>query len=157
MTTPQMDWQRRMSEAIDELPNTSDEEKLSLKRDLFGVNALSSVDHDYCDGCGQLTVVTDVWIDRCPTTLCQPCVLDALTAEGEQLGRRRKCCGGIDPSCDGAAVCADHGWREVERLHAELVAAHARIDVLSELLGDLLNDCDNWGIVPHTRYEEALA
>ena len=46
---------------------------------------------------------------------------------------------------------------EVERLHAELVAAHARIDVLSELLGDLLNDCDNWGIVPHTRYEEALA
>jgi len=63
----------------------------------------------------------------------------------------------FDPSCDGAAVCADHGWREVERLHAELVAAHARIDVLSELLGDLLNDCDNWGIVPHTRYEEALA
>ena len=79
MTTPQMDWQRRMSEAIDELPNTSDEEKLSLKRDLL--------DHDYCDGCGQLTVVTDVWIDRCPMTLCQPCVLDALTAEGEQLGQ----------------------------------------------------------------------
>lgn len=30
------------------------------------INAMSSVDHDYCDGCGQLTVVTDVWIDRCP-------------------------------------------------------------------------------------------
>ncbi len=26
------------------------------------INAMSSVDHDYCDGCGQLTVVTDVWI-----------------------------------------------------------------------------------------------
>lgn len=82
---------RRMSEAIDELPNTSDEEKLSLKRDLrnIGVNALSSADHDYwdCDGCGQFTVVTDVWIDRRPTTLCQPCVLDALTAEGERLGQ----------------------------------------------------------------------
>jgi hypothetical protein len=51
------------------------------------INAMSSVDHDYCDGCGQLTVVTDVWIDRCPTTLCQPCILDALTAEGEHLGQ----------------------------------------------------------------------
>lgn len=51
------------------------------------INAMSSADHDYCDGCGQFTVVTDVWIDRCPMTLCQPCVLDALTAEGEQLGQ----------------------------------------------------------------------
>lgn len=50
------------------------------------VNALSTVDHDYCDACGKCTVVTDVWIDRTPMTLCQPCVLDALTAEGEQLG-----------------------------------------------------------------------
>ena len=42
---------------------------------------------DYCDTCGKCTVVTDVWIDRTPMTLCQPCVLDALTAEGEQLGQ----------------------------------------------------------------------
>ena len=42
---------------------------------------------DHCDGCGQLTVVTDVWIDRLPVTLCQPCVLAALTAEGERLGQ----------------------------------------------------------------------
>lgn len=79
---------RRMAKVIDELPNTSDDEKTALKKDLrnIGVNALSSVDHDYCDGCGQLTVVTDVWIDRTPTTLCQPCVLAALTAEGERLG-----------------------------------------------------------------------
>jgi len=41
---------------------------------------------DHCDSCGKHTVVTDVWIGRTPTTLCQPCVLDALTAEGETLG-----------------------------------------------------------------------
>ena len=41
---------------------------------------------DHCDGCGKRTVVTDVWVDGTPTTLCQPCVLDALTAEGEHLG-----------------------------------------------------------------------
>lgn len=40
-----------------------------------------------CEGCGKRTVVTDVWIARLPVTLCQPCVLDALTAEGERLGR----------------------------------------------------------------------
>lgn len=70
------------------VPNTSDEEKAALKKDLhnIGVNALSTVDHGYCDACGKCTVVTDVWIDRTPMTLCQPCVLDALTAEGEQLG-----------------------------------------------------------------------
>lgn len=80
---------RKMANVIEELPNTSDEEKAELKRDLrnIGVNALSTADHDYCDGCGQLTVVTDVWIDRCPTTLCQSCILDALTAEGEHLGQ----------------------------------------------------------------------
>lgn len=80
---------RRMAKAIEELPNTSDEEKATLKKDLrnIGVNALSTVDHDHCDTCGKYTVVTDVWIDRTPMTLCQPCVLDALTAEGEQLGR----------------------------------------------------------------------
>lgn len=89
--------------------------------------------------------------------VCTRCGAPAVHCQCIGADGRRKCCGGIDPSCDGAAVCADHGWREVERLHAELVAAHARIDVLSELLGDLLNDCDNWGIVPHTRYEEALA
>jgi len=79
---------RKMAKVIEELPNTSDEEKAELKRDLrnIGVNALSTADHDYCDGCGNCTVVTDVWIDRCPTTLCQSCILDALTAEGEQLG-----------------------------------------------------------------------
>ena len=79
---------RRMAKVIEELPNTSDEEKATLKKDLhnIGVNALSAVDHDYCDACGKCTVVTDVWIDRTPMTLCQPCVLDALTAEGEQLG-----------------------------------------------------------------------
>lgn len=79
---------RRMAKAIEELPNTSDEEKATLKRDLsgIGVNTLSTVDHDHCDACGKCTVVTDVWIDRTPMTLCQPCVLDALTAEGEQLG-----------------------------------------------------------------------
>ena len=79
---------RRMAQAIDGLPNTSDDEKADLKRDLrnIGVNARSTVDHDHCDGCGKYTVVTDVWIDRTPMTLCQPCVLDALTAEGEQLG-----------------------------------------------------------------------
>lgn len=79
---------RRMAKVIDELPNTSDEEKATLKKELrnIGVNALSTVDHDYCDACGKCTVVTDVWIDRTPMTLCQPCVLDALTAEGEQLG-----------------------------------------------------------------------
>lgn len=89
---------RRMAEVIEELPNTSDEEKATLKKDSvgalgfggdlrnIGVNALSTVDHDYCDACGKFTVVTDVWIDRTPATLCQPCVLDALTAEGEQLG-----------------------------------------------------------------------
>lgn len=79
---------RRMAKAIEELPNTSDEEKATLKRDLhgIGVNALSTVDHDHCDACGKCTVVTDVWIDRTPMTMCQPCVLDALTAEGEQLG-----------------------------------------------------------------------
>jgi len=45
---------RKMAKAIEELPNTSDEEKAELKRDLrnIGVNALSTVDHDYCDGCG---------------------------------------------------------------------------------------------------------
>ena len=96
MTTPQSekkrkavaDAARRMAKAIDELPNTTDEEKADVKRDLhnIGVNALSTVDHDYCDGCGKCTVVTDVWIDGTPMTLCQPCVLDALTAEGEQLG-----------------------------------------------------------------------
>lgn len=43
--------------------------------------------HDVCDACGKCTVVTDVWIDRTPMTLCQPCVLDALTAEGESLGQ----------------------------------------------------------------------
>ena len=42
---------------------------------------------DNCDTCGKYTVVTDVWIDRTPMTLCQPCVLDALTAEGEHLGQ----------------------------------------------------------------------
>jgi len=42
--------------------------------------------HDFCDGCAKLTVVTTVWIDRTPRDLCQPCVLDALTAEGERLG-----------------------------------------------------------------------
>ena len=41
---------------------------------------------DHCDGCGKQTTVTDVWIDGTPTTLCQPCVLAALTAEGEHLG-----------------------------------------------------------------------
>lgn len=51
------------------------------------ITPLSTVDHDFCDGCGQHTVVTDVWIDRIPTTLCQRCVMDALTAEGECLGR----------------------------------------------------------------------
>lgn len=78
-----------MAQVIDELPNTSVEEKTMLKRDLrnIGVNALSSVDHDFCDGCGKHTVVTDVWIDRLAVTLCQPCVLDALTAEGERLGQ----------------------------------------------------------------------
>lgn len=40
-----------------------------------------------CHQCGKHTVVTDVWIDRLPVTLCQPCVLDALTAEGERLGQ----------------------------------------------------------------------
>lgn len=79
---------RRMAKTISELPNTSDEEKASLKADLvnIGVNAMSYADFDHCDGCGKRTVVTDVWIDRTPTTLCQPCVLDALTAEGEHLG-----------------------------------------------------------------------
>lgn len=51
------------------------------------INALSTVDHDHCDGCGEYTVVTVVWIDRTPMTLCQPCILDALTAEGEHLGQ----------------------------------------------------------------------
>jgi len=80
---------RRMAKVIEGLPNTSDEEKAALKKDLhnIGVNALSTVDHGYCDACGKCTVVTDVWIDRTPMTLCQPCVLDALTAEGEQLGQ----------------------------------------------------------------------
>jgi len=97
VTTPQgekkrkavADAARKMAKAIEDLPNTSDEEKAELKRDLrnIGVNALSTADHDFCDGCGQLTVVTDVWIDRLPVTLCQPCVLDALTAEGEHLGQ----------------------------------------------------------------------
>lgn len=79
---------RRMAKVISELPNTSDEEKASLKSDLvnIGVNALSYADFDLCDGCGKCTVVTDVWLDRTPTTLCQPCVLDALTADGEHLG-----------------------------------------------------------------------
>ena len=79
----------RMAKVIEELPNTSDEEKAELKRDLrnIGVNALSTADHDFCDACGKYTVVTDVWIDRTPMTLCQPCVLDALTAEGEHLGQ----------------------------------------------------------------------
>lgn len=80
---------RKMAKVIEELPNTSDEEKAELKRDLrsIGVNALSSVDHDFCDACGKHTVVTDVWIERLPVTLCQPCVLAALTAEGEHLGQ----------------------------------------------------------------------
>lgn len=42
---------------------------------------------DWCDGCGRDTTVTDVWINRTPMTLCQRCVLDALTAEGERLGQ----------------------------------------------------------------------
>ena len=50
-------------------------------------NPKTSANHDYCDACGKCTVVTDVWIDRTPMTLCQPCVLDALTAEGERLGQ----------------------------------------------------------------------
>ena len=80
---------RKMAKVIEDLPNTSDEEKAELKRDLcnIGINALSTVDHDFCDTCGKYTVVTDVWIDRTPMTLCQPCVLDALTAEGEHLGQ----------------------------------------------------------------------
>ncbi len=79
---------RKMAKVIEELPNTSDEEKAELKRDLrnIGVNALPAADHDFCDACGKCPVDTDVWIDRTPMTLCQPCVLDALTAEGEQLG-----------------------------------------------------------------------
>lgn len=78
---------RKMAKVIEELPNTSDEEKAELKRDLrnIGVNALSTADHDFCDACGKCTVVTDVWIDRTPMTLCQPCVLDALTAEGRDV------------------------------------------------------------------------
>lgn len=85
---------KRMNQVIEDLP-IPDAERQSVKSDLAAegrrrgrptINALSSVDHDYCDGCGQLAVVTDVWIDRCPMTLCQPCVLDALTAEGERLG-----------------------------------------------------------------------
>lgn len=75
---------KRIRQVIDDLP-IPDEEKQSVKSDLAAegrkgkavINALSSVDHDYCDSCGQLTVVTDVWIDRCPMTLCQPCILDA--------------------------------------------------------------------------------
>jgi|JI10StandDraft_1071094.scaffolds.fasta_scaffold331469_2 hypothetical protein len=142
---------RRMAQTISELPNTSDEEKASLKTDLVNIGVMHRVDaagvrsapcsgrhdaavcstcghgmvvhdpqltclmchevcgycgqfrdqhtdtewrscvadlnrSDHCDGCGERTVVTDVWIDRTPTTLCQPCVLDALTAEGEHLG-----------------------------------------------------------------------
>lgn len=42
---------------------------------------------DLCDSCGKHAVVTDVWIEGTPMTLCQPCVLDALTAEGESLGQ----------------------------------------------------------------------
>jgi hypothetical protein len=42
---------------------------------------------DHCDSCGKRAVVTDVWIEGTPMTLCQPCVLDALTAEGESLGQ----------------------------------------------------------------------
>lgn len=66
---------RRMAKAIDELPNISAEEKVTLKRDLrnIGVNALSTVDHDFCDACGKHAVVTDVWIAGTPATLCQPC------------------------------------------------------------------------------------
>ena len=110
MTTPQMDWldderrrlrnaairdaAKRMNQVIDNMP-IPEAEKESVRTDLEAgarkrkhvINAMSSVDHDYCDGCGQLTVVTDVWIDRCPTTLCQSCILDALTAEGEHLGQ----------------------------------------------------------------------
>lgn len=84
-----IDAARRMTKVIEDLPNTPDEEKATLKKDLhsIGVNALSSADHDFCDACGKLTVVTDVWINRLPVTLCQPCILDALTAEGESLGR----------------------------------------------------------------------
>ena len=80
---------RRMVKVIDELPNTSDEEKAVLKKDLhsIGVNALSTVDHSHCDSCGKHAVATDVWIEGTPMTLCRPCVLDALTAEGESLGQ----------------------------------------------------------------------
>lgn len=65
------------------------QQAINIVRDLrnIGVNALSTADHDFCDACGKCTVVTDVWIDRAPMTLCQPCVLDALTAEGEHLGQ----------------------------------------------------------------------
>jgi len=81
MTTPQMDW---LDDERRRLRNAAIRDAAKRKH---VINAMSSVDHDYCDGCGQLTVVTDVWIDRCPMTLCQPCVLDALTAEGEHLGQ----------------------------------------------------------------------
>lgn len=85
---------KRMGQVIDDLP-ISDAEKQSVKSDLAAegrkgkrvINALSTVDHDFCDACGQVTVVTDVWIEGTPMTLCQPCVLDALTAEGESLGQ----------------------------------------------------------------------
>lgn len=89
--------------------------------------------------------------------VCTRCGVPDVHCQCVGADGRRRCCGGIDPSCESAETCATSGWREVERLHAELAVAHDRIDELSALLGDLLNDCDNWGIVPHTRYEEALA
>ena len=73
MTTPQgekkrkavADAARKMAKVIEELPNTSDEEKAELKHDLcnIGINALSTVDHDFCDGC---PVPTDGCPGDCP-------------------------------------------------------------------------------------------
>ncbi len=44
--------------------------------------------------------------------------------------------------------------------HTELCVDHDvtldRVDELSDLLRDLLNDCDNWGVAPDDRYREAL-
>lgn len=60
-------------------------------------------------------------------------------------------------AAESVDVQARNALDEIDDLRAELAAARDRIDELSALLCDLLNDCTNWGVAPNDRYAEALA